>query len=424
MTKQDPSRIPPELFVPEERDGNQEDAQAQEPRGRSKTQLQLELQPLAAARRRTALEALLDLELDLVLPATTAPSLKSNQFGACAARDDVGAAIGSVSLELLVRLADQADTHGGIYSLLLKNKPVDQEPVLVGANHCPDLMEDAAAIEKPEQLALRERNAELEGQLDLLRGVLALVKEDLHVKNDQIDHLYDTGAVDLESRGNSTQVQELPAVLVTNVLSYLDCSSVIRAAQTHRNWYVVVMQHAFWADHYLQRWQATDERQPWTCVHMFASKYTTAPGLLPQESHDKCELKTPDESQVDWKELYRERHEVERNWTSGKSIITTLNGHYGTVTCLQFNEDRMLWDAESGQKLTQFVGHPQVNTIKACGERIISGGSDHAVKVWDRRQGTCASTLTGHKGAVMSVDYNHDNHVISGSYDATIKVRY
>lgn len=39
---------------------------------------------------------------------------------------------------------------------------------------------------------LRVRNAQLEEELELLRGVLALVKEDLHVKDHQIDHLYST----------------------------------------------------------------------------------------------------------------------------------------------------------------------------------------------------------------------------------------
>lgn len=60
--------------------------------------------------------------------------------------------------------------------------------------------------------------------------------------------------------------------------------------------------------------------------------------------------------------------------------------------------------------------------FQACHTRIISGGSDHAVKIWDRRQEACTNTLLGHKGAVMSVDYDQDQKVISGSYDSVIKV--
>lgn len=39
---------------------------------------------------------------------------------------------------------------------------------------------------------LATRNRVLEDELELLRGVLVLVKEDLNVKNDQIEHLYHT----------------------------------------------------------------------------------------------------------------------------------------------------------------------------------------------------------------------------------------
>lgn len=48
---------------------------------------------------------------------------------------------------------------------------------------------DSEAVQR-----LQVRNAQLEDELELLRGVLALVKEDLHVKNDQVDYLYHTYA--------------------------------------------------------------------------------------------------------------------------------------------------------------------------------------------------------------------------------------
>lgn len=56
-------------------------------------------------------------------------------------------------------------------------------------------------------------------------------------------------------------------------------------------------------------------------------------------------------------------------------------------------------------------------------ERIIAGGSDHSVKIWDRRENATSITLVGHKGAVMCVDQDSNHGVISGSYDSVIKVR-
>ncbi|GLE05941.1 hypothetical protein PINS_up015152 [Pythium insidiosum] len=38
--------------------------------------------------------------------------------------------------------------------------------------------------------SLRAEKEGLEQELEVLRGVLALVKEDLHVKDEQIEHLY------------------------------------------------------------------------------------------------------------------------------------------------------------------------------------------------------------------------------------------
>ncbi|GAB9475386.1 hypothetical protein Gpo141_00012485 [Globisporangium polare] len=490
---------------------------------------------------------------------------------------------------------------------------------------------------------LRVRNAQLEEELELLRGVLALVKEDLHVKDHQIDHLYSTflaskehkrqeqeqrenalkqqvGDLETQIRAkersfqrlqsstrlqqssrcshagpveNESHLEDLPAVLVINVLSYLDTRCIVRAARAHRNLHAVVMRNAFWAGIYILRWRRSDEKQGFQRVRVFAAKYLSAFTKQANAQRDSADRPkrsvTVKKEPIDWTALYRKRHVVERNWASAKAVITTLNGHNGTVTCLQFSDSRLvsgsddgsmmlwsltppeedslsgsgsssplsggqglmqqhhrqrksvvklhsffghggpvwalhfqdstlisgsydktvkiwdlqtgkcnhtlrghtgwvssldsherliasaswdssinvwdldsgvllrtlmdspanpiyslqwdrarnafitgcrrfgvqLWDVESGQKIAHFVGHNaknQVNIVKACNERIISGGSDHAVKIWDRRQQACTNTLVGHKGAVMSVDYDHDQKVISGSYDSVIKL--
>ncbi|DAZ95178.1 TPA: hypothetical protein N0F65_012432 [Lagenidium giganteum] len=482
--------------------------------------------------------------------------------------------------------------------------------------------------------ALRARNQQLEHELDVLRGVLALVKEDLNVKNDQIDYLYlsflaskehkrqeqeqrenalkervDLLEVEIRAKEVSYQrvhrslqntqkmlqhkldeagearIQELPGVLITLVVSFLDCTSIINAAAMHRSWRTAIMQGRVWKELYLVRWYRSDQRQGPKRIHAFSARYNPLLAQKPEE------LDTDDEyhDSNSWFGVYRERHVVERNWAGGKAQITTLNGHGGTVTCLQFNETRLvsgsddgsmmlwslcprvegdqspellaslavpsqpliqqhhrqkrtveklhsfhghggpvwalyfedstlvsgsydktvkvwdlqsgkclrtlrahtgwvssldmhkgivasaswdscicvwdsrtgalrrtlqdspanpiyslkwdrlmntfitgcrryglqLWDAETGQKVAHYLGHDaknQVNALKACDQRIVSGGSDHTVKVWDRRQVACCSTLLGHTGAVMSVDYNRDQHVISGSYDSTVKL--
>ncbi|TYZ60466.1 hypothetical protein PybrP1_002668 [[Pythium] brassicae (nom. inval.)] len=508
-------------------------------------------------------------------------------------------------------------------------------------------MDAMNVMERESVESLRERNARLEDELELLRGVLALVKEDLHVKNDQVDHLYHTYAafIFLASRehtrreqeqrenalkqqvgelqtqiqaselsywrlhtsrmltvatsGHSPQLHELPVVLIVNVFSYLDTRSVVRAGSAHRLLQAVTACNAFWEGIYALRWRQADIKQGFERVRVFAAKYGLGPVSTEQNcrSADRATASAPESkpveaatNAVDWHALYRERHIVERNWVNGRALITTLNGHNGTVTCLQFDGSRLVsgsddgsmmlwslhspdeepqrefgastaslqagqhsmlmqqhhrqrksvvklhsffghggpvwalhfrdstlvsgsydktvkiwdlqsgkcshtlrghtgwvssldcherliasaswdssiniwdaesgallrslvdtpaspvyslqwdhqrnalitgcrrfgiqvWDVESGQKTAHFSGHNSKNQINiSCDERVISGGSDHSVKFWDRRQGACTATLVGHRGAVMSVDYDLDNKVISGSYDSVIKM--
>ncbi|KAG7393540.1 hypothetical protein PHYPSEUDO_007377 [Phytophthora pseudosyringae] len=105
----------PSRLLLEKRDGNQEDAHAPEPSIRSSKPpfpLQQQQSPdwdegaepfvTGDPSRATSLDELLDLELDLVLPATATPHTTSNQLPAAAAREEeLETDVDSVSLELL-----------------------------------------------------------------------------------------------------------------------------------------------------------------------------------------------------------------------------------------------------------------------------------------------------------------------------------
>ena len=56
------------------------------------------------------------------------------------------------------------------------------------------------------------------------------------------------------------------------------------------------------------------------------------------------------------------------------------------------------------------------------GKRIVSGGADQMVKVWDA-EGRDLLTLSGHKALVWGVAYSPDGtRIVSGSFDKTVRL--
>jgi WD40 repeat protein len=65
-----------------------------------------------------------------------------------------------------------------------------------------------------------------------------------------------------------------------------------------------------------------------------------------------------------------------------------------------------------------------VAVLGSMGLRIVSGGQDRTVKIWNTSTGACLQTLAGHSHWVMSVAVlgNNGDRIVSGSYDKTIKI--
>ena len=63
-------------------------------------------------------------------------------------------------------------------------------------------------------------------------------------------------------------------------------------------------------------------------------------------------------------------------------------------------------------------------TFSPNGRYIVSGSSDHTIRVWDAQTGTqMGNPLQGHTDSVNSVALSPDGrHIVSGSWDQTIRV--
>lgn len=63
-----------------------------------------------------------------------------------------------------------------------------------------------------------------------------------------------------------------------------------------------------------------------------------------------------------------------------------------------------LWDIQTGQCLSIFLGHQAaVRCVQYDGRLIVSGAYDYLVKVWDAESEICLHTLTGHTNRVYSL---------------------
>jgi len=53
--------------------------------------------------------------------------------------------------------------------------------------------------------------------------------------------------------------------------------------------------------------------------------------------------------------------------------------------------------------------------------RVVSGGEDRMVKVWDARTGKCERTFTGHTAPVTCIGLS-DSRMVTGSEDFQVRV--
>jgi guanine nucleotide-binding protein G(I)/G(S)/G(T) subunit beta-1 len=120
-------------------------------------------------------------------------------------------------------------------------------------------------------------------------------------------------------------------------------------------------------------------------------------------------------------------------------VSRELPGHTGYLSCCRFLDDSQiltssgdttccLWDIETGQQVTSFVGHTgDVMSLSLNGNdgnrTFVSGACDASAKVWDIRDGMCRQTFTGHESDINAVSYFPSGVAFgTGSDDATCRL--
>uniref|UniRef100_A0A8C0GYJ3 G protein subunit beta 3 n=1 Tax=Chelonoidis abingdonii TaxID=106734 RepID=A0A8C0GYJ3_CHEAB len=98
-------------------------------------------------------------------------------------------------------------------------------------------------------------------------------------------------------------------------------------------------------------------------------------------------------------------------------VSRELSAHTGYLSCCRFLDDNnivtssgdttcALWDIETGQQKTVFMGHTgdcMSLAVSPDFKLFISGACDATAKLWDVREGTCRQTFTGHESDINAI---------------------
>ena len=124
------------------------------------------------------------------------------------------------------------------------------------------------------------------------------------------------------------------------------------------------------------------------------------------------------------------------DFASGESVAL-LEGHTNVVNALAFSADSawlvsgsadktaIIWNLATRQKHRTLRGH--TNAIYAVGftpdnKRVVTGSLDHALKLWNTATGALIQTMTGHTDKVHAVAVTPDNRILSGGKDRSIRI--
>ncbi|XP_061221495.1 guanine nucleotide-binding protein G(I)/G(S)/G(T) subunit beta-3 isoform X1 [Neopsephotus bourkii] len=115
-------------------------------------------------------------------------------------------------------------------------------------------------------------------------------------------------------------------------------------------------------------------------------------------------------------------------------VPTSLPGY---LSCCRFLDDNnivtssgdttcALWDIETGQQKTVFLGHTgdcMSLAVSPDFKLFISGACDATAKLWDVREGTCRQTFSGHESDINAICFFPNGEAIcTGSDDATCRL--
>lgn len=245
-------------------------------------------------------------------------------------------------------------------------------------------------------------------------------------------------------------ITALPPEISFKILSYLDSTSLCRAAQVSKRWQQLadddIVWHRMCEQHIdkkctkcgwglplLEKKRLRDSKKAIQARFNSITENNplNANNKRPADPSNPYPLPEKKLKTRPWKDVYKERYNIESNWRNGRFKTRTFK-HKSPVLCLQFDDQYLMtgsydgkvsvWDLETGKLLRQLEGHRNtVSALKFDNLKLITASRDETVRVWNYRTGDCVCTFRGHEGPVLSIDCNQ-RLIASGSADKNIKV--
>ncbi|KAL5118665.1 hypothetical protein ACEQ8H_003342 [Pleosporales sp. CAS-2024a] len=133
-----------------------------------------------------------------------------------------------------------------------------------------------------------------------------------------------------------------------------------------------------------------------------------------------------------WKDVYKDRYKVGKNWKDGLCSTKIFKGHTNGVMCLQFDDQVLMtgsydatvkiWDINTGEEIRTLTGHTQgIRCLQFTESTLITGSLDNTIKMWNWHTGELLRTLPGHSNGVIGL-HMAGKLLASGSSDHTILV--
>ncbi|KAI3547445.1 WD repeat domain-containing protein [Colletotrichum abscissum] len=207
-------------------------------------------------------------------------------------------------------------------------------------------------------------------------------------------------------------IAQLPVELAIQVLAHLDATALGAASRVSREWQQMVKNQHVWRESFLREKTGT-----------YATSLPVQPGTgqgVPPINPD-----------VNWKQIYKAKEELDQRWKEGKAKPVYLNGHLDSIYCLQFDETKIItgsrdktirvWDMRTFE-CRLVIGPPEVvNDVSLLLDD--EGQPVHYATLPDNQRANpsmpaMVSFPTHHKASILCLQYD-DRMLVTGSSDAS-----